>query len=92
MKKITVTKKHIKNGRRYHPYDCPIALALKDAGFRTSCVYLHEIITSSHEHEACWQYTFKNCSTSKGVKKFIKAFDSGKRNLKPFSFFLKVKE
>lgn len=32
--KITVTAEHIKKGKRCSPYECPVALACIDAGFK----------------------------------------------------------
>jgi hypothetical protein len=77
--KISVTKEHIKKGKPTFPSACPIALALKDAGFTTPIV----IDTFMREEEADIYYDLpRSCS------RFIRRFDT-KKSVKPFNFILK---
>lgn len=73
---IRVTKKHIKNGKRYLSGSCPLALAFKDAGFD---VVVGDIIgLKSNLIHMFTLHTEKS-------KAFMKNFDSGQR-VKPTTF------
>lgn len=49
-KLIHVTQKHINDGISGNAYLCPIALALKDAGFDRVCVTRHMIRVTLEDH------------------------------------------
>jgi len=75
--KIHVTEKHIINGKTTNPWQCPVALAIKEATGRKPTVISE------------W-YSFNNeeLPLPEKVTKFIDNFDRGKK-VKPFSFVLK---
>lgn len=76
---VTVTDKHIKNGRPGHLLSCPIALALRDAGFTSPSV----------SSEICFSKNRKSYRTiaPKRAETFMSRFDDGGK-VKPFSFRL----
>lgn len=74
---ITVTKKHIRNGRRFDKNHCPIAMAIKDA----SCDLVEDVdginVTVG----------FITYELPKIAQAFVVMFDGGQR-VRPFSFKL----
>lgn len=62
---IQVTKEHLRNGYPNNPISCPVALALKDAGFK-----------APHVGQGTVHYgARKVCALPPDVTKFMKKFD-----------------
>ena len=76
---ITVTQKHIDNGRRGLMLSCPIALAIKE---RTG---LSVVIVGRYISVYTNNIDLRQCKTSEKALGFIYDFDSG-INVKPFTF------
>lgn len=92
--KITVTQKHINNGKRENGKACPVALAIferlggKYSVSVTSHVRLRVI--GSLGAPTSLDYNIPKYSLSGAVHRFIDRFDTKGRNaVKPFSFFIK---
>lgn len=81
---VSVTKDHIKRGKKISTCNCPIALAIKDAFKVNSGVYAsHEnILDYSKDRFNPIRYV-----TTKAMSNFMQTFDSGKK-VNPFSFQL----
>jgi len=79
--KVSVTQRHINNGKRNHPTCCPVALALLDAGFVEPHVYgaCIQIRKSKHDDHLTELYLSNDLSV------FVKAFDVGSPT-DPFEF------
>ena len=75
---VKVTQKHIDNGERYAVDSCPIALALKDAGYNTDGVGWFSYIVFS-------QANYAEYKLPASVLRFRQAFDSG-NPVRPFNF------
>lgn len=80
MKRINVTQFHIDSGKRDKPKSCPIALAMKDAGF-SSVQVVQDFITYKEGRNI-----FFSVYHSRETLDFIKQFDTGEVPVKPFSF------
>jgi hypothetical protein len=76
---IEVKRKHIKEGLRDEPCDCPIALAMKDAGFE-----LPMGAGVDNEHIDVADRSFK---TTRSARRFMAKFDKTGKG-KPFRFRL----
>ena len=74
--KITVTKEDIENGIRSSNKFCPIALALKRAGYKDAIVRTIEFLYDCGN---------AGCNLPLEAQKFIYSFDVGKP-VKPFTF------
>jgi hypothetical protein len=74
---VRVMRKHIKAGKRRSPSFCPVALALRDAGFTKVSVDCTIEVKQLQYVQV----------TPKTVLAFIRNFDTG-RLVKPFSFRL----
>ncbi len=83
--KITVTADNIKKGRRKSRSFCPIALALKSAGFvHVNVGYRRiEILPTARSKSPIAKYR-----TPHSAKRFIEKFDIWGDGVKPFSFSL----
>ncbi len=75
---VSVTKAHIKAGKRYDCEECPIALALYDA---TGDAYV--AVTRDNLQVG----PFKSYKAPRSVSRFVKRFDTNKK-VKPFRFIL----
>lgn len=78
---ISVKQKHIRSGKRKMARSCPVAMALKDARILSPQV-CYTLIYSRLKNGK-----LKAHRTSRRVKRFINAFDDG-RKVKPFNFRL----
>lgn len=76
---INVTQEHIDRGTKKECSKCPVALALKDAGFPNAFVGVFSI----------WPFEMTRLDVSNEVEEFIAAFDCGSI-VKPFSFNLEL--
>lgn len=79
---IQVKQKHIKNGIKSDPCNCPVALAIKER-LSTEDVIVDDLGIGI----GLYLETFRS---TKKLESFIKNFDNGKK-VKPFSFRL-IKE
>lgn len=79
--KIEVKEKHIKKGKPRNSCDCPIALAMKDAGLK-DCFVECLFVDISNNLET---YTMVNLPAK--VSQFIHDFDEG-LEVSPFEFEL----
>ncbi len=79
--KIVVKKKHIKNGVCSDPTECPIALAMTDAGARNTSVSSSRVSFISFNGKAV------NTEFTQKIKKFISLFDRN-QTVKPDTFTL----
>lgn len=81
---IEINEKCIENGESRSEISCPIALALKNAGFKNPVVTpisLSGIFKSRHYF----------IPLNKDGKAFVSAFDwSGARAVKPFTFMIEI--
>lgn len=79
---VNVTQENINNGTKQNGEYCPIALALKDMGYRSPSVG-YDDISFLYGENSCedWQCSY----TPRVVDHFIEAFDSG-LEVEPFSF------
>ena len=87
--KITVTQEHIDRGREQMRValtcrTCPVAQALRDAGFNDVRVYRDEIYLWTHR----WKSPFRSIATPPEVATWIHKFDMGHAH--PFEFHLDV--
>lgn len=84
MKKlIQVTQKHINKGKKQAYDRCPVALAVKDAGYSYAEV---DQVTIEFGYEL-WNYS--SMVPPRSVKRFVRKFDEkGRKHVKPFNFFL----
>ena len=73
---LSVTRKHIKEAGEFIPWYCPIALALRDAGFYLPLVWEDEIEASGRKFRV-----------TKRMAAFIGKFDCGEK-VKPARFLL----
>lgn len=80
---IEVTEQHIKKGNAGSCGSCPIALALKDAGFK------HPVVDHSSFCYIMVGGGIKKLSLPYNAIDFIVRFDSGKK-VHPFSFELET--
>lgn len=69
--KLTITAKHIKEGRKCKCRKCPLALALLDAGFETALAAVDYLYATKNHHS----YYFKHSQQSYD---FMTSFDRGK--------------
>ena len=83
--KITVTRKHIKNGSPGEPADCPVALAVRDI------VYDGVRVTDRTIFQICGPDYHMPRSVQRFIQKFDVMNNKERRTLKPFSFFLRKK-
>ena len=81
-RKILVRKSHINNGSCGDPYKCPVALALKAAGFKGP-----QVLAEDAEFEKKGLRYIANLP--KRIQNFIDNFDGGKL-VKPTSFVLRA--
>jgi hypothetical protein len=75
-----VTKNHIKRGVGCNGYKCPVAMALKDAGFKDVAVGYHSIFAGYDGRR--WR-----ADNTKRIANFICRFDN-RREIKPMKFTL----
>ena len=81
--KVRVTHEHLMEGHPANTQSCPIALALKDAGFTYASVNYNEALLHG-PNEMLFKMKF-----SEDVSQFIRTFDAGVKH-KPFSFKARV--
>ena len=81
--RIEVTKEHIEDGEKDSKFYCPIALAMKDAGYDRPCVGALDV--SWFIGKGDW-----NCAgLPTDAAQFVEDFDDG-LNVEPFEFDLEV--
>ena len=80
---VSVKAKHIKKGRPSRSTSCPVALALKEAGFRR--VDVGELDMSVTQPKP-GQYS-RTLPNPRSVTRFVRNFDQHKK-VKPFNFKL----
>lgn len=80
--KIQVTQEHIDKGEQCESGYCPIALAMKDAGFQNPCVSANQVDWHSPENE--WEVRWAYLPHE--VQVFILNFDDDKSRVRPFAF------
>jgi hypothetical protein len=81
---INVTQTHLTNGISISPVDCPIALALKDAGFKKPVVGSYGIYRNLREYFNL-QYYLPVCIFHFSIKNIISNIDR-RKTVEPFSF------
>lgn len=85
---ISVTQEHIDRGQKSHGDQCPVALALVDAGFQ------RQPLTVLHER-AYYRSNGVNYKVNFPIRatRFIKKIDAGKKaECKPFRFWINLPE
>lgn len=81
--KVKVTAEHIKKGLKEDPCNCPIALALKDAGYKEVLVRGSEIeFDSTNGYAIC-------IAAGTRIDLFIDDFDSGTK-VKPMTISMPI--
>jgi hypothetical protein len=78
---VHVTKKHIKKGKRKAIASCPVALALREVGYRRATVASYVLLDGK---DSCADRLFR---PSIRVARLINRFDDGKQ-IEPFSFLV----
>ena len=69
--RLQVSAQHIRLGKRANPNDCPVALALTDAGYKLPCVsYPFFYGYAANGMPQHFDY-------DEGVRQFVTAFDDG---------------
>jgi hypothetical protein len=79
--KITVTQEHIENGEACSSDSCPLALALKEAGFKNAFVGGGYIFFDSRDPD-------RYIAMRWDIYDFVRDFDT-KKPVRPFTFELK---
>lgn len=94
---VKVTAKHIKNGKRCLPDECPIALAIKAAGRENKSRF--ELSVSSDSVRIAFKIKrdrtpiVEYIDLPRSVQKFIERFDDKDykgKGIKPFTFKLSI--
>lgn len=80
---VKVRRKHIQKGWAKECAECPVALAVSDAGFDQASVYVDTIWFTDDQQR-------KFSDSPRSVVRFIRAFDNG-REVKPFNFYILLK-
>ena len=93
--KVEVTAQHLRQGHRYDPYNCPVALAIKKAGYSEVAVTRKQLTYRRRSNAR------SKIATPKRVAQFVTRWDAltevcdgsaspvfPKSSFKPFSFFL----
>ena len=85
---VKLMKKHIKNGEKYHPYKCPIALAVKEqCKLNVIAIHLSQCMIFDNKSGM----VNRIISLPRSVCRFINNFDKG-MPVKPFNFRLVYNE
>ncbi len=85
--KIEVTAKHIKKGKKKQCGECPIALAMLDAGMEEPRVYADIAYSGSFADNPEFGHR-QNWDLPRSAQRFVQSFDAGRPTAKPFTFFL----
>ena len=88
MRLIPVTTGHITMGKPYRPSSCPIALALRSAGYKEAkvdCCEMHGVTYCDANDTAAWDEGDEVfCDTSRQLSGVIMEFDKT-RGMTPFT-------
>lgn len=85
---ISVKKKHIKNGIRDEVDSCPVALALKDAGYTEA-----NVLGDAGWVRETYDSNRVDVAFPRSVQRFVNKFDlKGKNKVRPFNFKLNIQE